>query len=68
MALSTHGKIYDPTDPTGKNFIGALGLMAEFESDLIRSRTRDAAAATAAAGKMKGRQHKLTPAERAYLL
>lgn len=49
-------------------FIGVLGLMAEFESDLIRSRTRDAVAAAAAAGKMKSRQHKLTPEERAYLL
>ena len=70
VALSIDGKIYDPTDPMGKMFIGVLGLMAEFESDLIRSRTRDAvaAAAAAAAGKMKGRQHKLTPEERAYLL
>ena len=49
----------------GKMFIGVLGLMVEFESDLIRSRTRDAAAV---AGKMKGRQHKLTPEECAYLL
>ncbi|MDJ0106290.1 recombinase family protein [Rhodococcus erythropolis] len=68
VALSIDGKIYDPTDPMGKMFIGVLGLMAEFESDLIRSRTRDAVAAAAAAGKMKGRQHKLTPEERAYLL
>jgi len=43
-------------------------MMAEFESDLIRSRTRDATAAAAAAGKMKGRQNKLTPEERAYLM
>ncbi|WP_252342243.1 hypothetical protein [Rhodococcus sp. 14-2483-1-2] len=42
--------------------------MAEFESDLIRARTRDAIAAAAAAGKMKGRPHTLTPEERAYLL
>ncbi|MGZ0145416.1 hypothetical protein [Rhodococcus qingshengii] len=42
--------------------------MAEFESDLIRSRTRDAVAAATAAGKMKGRPHKLSPEERAYLL
>ena len=68
VALSIDGKIYDPADPMGKMFIGVLGLMAEFESDLIRSRTRDAVAAAAAAGKMKGRQHKLTPEERAYLL
>lgn len=68
MALSIDGKIYDPTDPMGKMFIGVLGLMAEFESGLIRSRTRDAVAAVTAAGKMNGRQHKLTSEERAYLL
>ncbi|MFC4604351.1 recombinase family protein [Rhodococcus kronopolitis] len=35
VALSIDGKVYDPTDPMGKMFIGMLGLMAEFESDLI---------------------------------
>lgn len=39
--------------------------MGDFESNLIRSRTRDA---VAAASTMKGRPHKLTPEERAYLL
>ncbi|ORI28150.1 recombinase family protein [Rhodococcus sp. 1168] len=68
VALSIDGKVYDPTDPMGKMFIGMLGLMAEFESDLIRSRTRDAIAAAGAAGRMKGRPHTLTPEERAYLL
>lgn len=52
----------------GKMFIGTLALVAEFESDLIRARTRDAIDAAAAAGKVKGRRHKLTPEERAYLL
>ncbi|WP_238325047.1 MULTISPECIES: recombinase family protein [Nocardiaceae] len=68
VALSIDGKVYDPSDPMGKMFIGMLGLMAEFESDLIRARTRDAIAAAAAAGKIKGRPHTLTPEERAYLL
>ncbi|MDJ0362550.1 recombinase family protein [Rhodococcus sp. H29-C3] len=30
VALSIDGKVYDPTDPMGKMFIGMLGLMAEF--------------------------------------
>lgn len=30
VALSIDGKMYDPTDPMGKMFIGVLGLMAEF--------------------------------------
>ena len=68
VALFIDGKVYDPADPMGKMFIGMLGLMAEFESDLIRARTRDAIAAAAAAGKMKGRPHTLTQEERAYLL
>nr|WP_296778450.1 recombinase family protein [Rhodococcus sp. (in: high G+C Gram-positive bacteria)] len=68
VALLIDGKMYDPADPMGKMFTGMLGLMAEFESDLIRARTRDAIAAAAAAGKMKGRPHTLTPEERAYLL
>ncbi|MEV8238092.1 recombinase family protein [Rhodococcus sp. NPDC077669] len=42
VALLIDGKVYDPADPMGKMFIGMLGLMAEFESDLIRARTRDA--------------------------
>jgi DNA invertase Pin-like site-specific DNA recombinase len=42
MALSIDGKVYDPSDPMGKMFIGMLGLMAEFEPDRIRGRTRDA--------------------------
>jgi len=50
VALSIDGKIYDPSDPMGKMFIGVLGLMAEFESDLIRSRTREKNARNA--GKM----------------
>ncbi|MDJ0393693.1 recombinase family protein [Rhodococcus sp. G-MC3] len=40
VAQSIDGNIYDPTGPKGKKFIGMLGLMAEYESDLIRARTR----------------------------
>ena len=68
MALSIDGKVYDPSEPMGKMFIGMLGLMAESESDLIRGCTRDAIAAAAAAGKMTGRPHTLAPEARAYLL
>lgn len=65
VALSIDSNVYDPADPMGKMFIGVLGLMAEFESDLIRACIRDS---IAAAGRMKGRPHTLTPEERAYLL
>ena len=39
VKLSIGGSIHDPGDPIGKMFFGMLALMAEFESDLIRSRT-----------------------------
>ncbi|MDR7167335.1 DNA invertase Pin-like site-specific DNA recombinase [Nocardia kruczakiae] len=58
--LCRDGKVYDPADLMGKMFIGMLGLMTEFESDRIRSRTRDARAAATAADDMKGRTDKLT--------
>jgi len=39
IKLSIGGSIHDPGDAIGKMFFGMLALMAEFESDLIRSRT-----------------------------
>ncbi len=39
--LSIGGSVHDPTDPTGKLFFGMLSLMGEFETDLIRARTRE---------------------------
>ena len=36
---------YDPTDPMGKMFFNILATFAEFESDLIRLRTREGMAA-----------------------
>jgi hypothetical protein len=34
--------VYDPTDPMGKMFFNFLATFAEFESDLIKMRTREA--------------------------
>jgi DNA invertase Pin-like site-specific DNA recombinase len=36
------GVVYDPTDPVGWLLFNALGIVAEFESDLIRTRTHEA--------------------------
>lgn len=66
--LCIGGSVHDPSDPTGKLFFGMLALMAEFESDLIRMRTREAIAVAKAAGRFKGRQPKLTPLQRKRLL
>lgn len=66
--LNIGGSIHDPADPTGKMFFGMLSLMAEFESDLIRARTREGMAVAKAAGRLKGKQPKLSPLRRKKLL
>jgi DNA invertase Pin-like site-specific DNA recombinase len=45
-----------------------LALMAEFESDLIRARTKEAMAIAKAAGRLKGKQPKLSALQRKRLL
>ncbi|MEZ4614359.1 MAG: recombinase family protein [Caldilineaceae bacterium] len=40
VKLALGSSIYDPTDPMGKMFFNILATFAEFESDLIRMRTR----------------------------
>lgn len=45
----------------GKMFFNILATFAEFESDLIRLRTREGMAVARAKGKLKGRMPKLFP-------
>lgn len=66
--LSIGGSIHDPADPTGKLSFGMLSLMAEFESDLIRARTREGMAEAKKAGRLKGKQPKLSALQRKRLL
>jgi len=40
VALSLGG-MYGPTDPVGRLLFTVLGMLAEFEADLIRMRTRE---------------------------
>jgi DNA invertase Pin-like site-specific DNA recombinase len=42
VKLSLGGSIHDPTDPVGRLLFSVLAMVAEFESDLIRMRTRGA--------------------------
>lgn len=68
VRLSLGGQVYDPTDPMGKMFFSILAVFAEFEVDLLRMRTREGMAVARAKGKLKGRQPKLTPKQRAELV
>jgi DNA invertase Pin-like site-specific DNA recombinase len=48
------GGVYDPHDPVGKLLLNVLGMVAEFEADLIRARTREGMAAKAK-GRLRGK-------------
>lgn len=60
VKLALGATIYDPTDPMGKMFFNILATFAEFESDLIRMRTREGMAVARAKGKLKGKKPKLS--------
>lgn len=68
VALSLGGSIYDPKDPVGRLLFNVLGMVAEVEADLIRARTKEGMAIAKAKGKLKGKQPKLSPAQRKHLL
>ena len=58
LALGT--TVYDQGDPMGKMFFNILATFAEFESDLIRMRTREGMVIARAKGKLRGRRPKLS--------
>ena len=41
VKLSIAGSVHDPTDPVGRLLFNVLAMVAEFEADLIRARTRE---------------------------
>ncbi len=60
--------VYDWTNPNNKLFLNLLAMVAEFESDLIRQRTREGMAIARSRGRLKGRQPSLSPAQQRELL
>lgn len=56
VKLAIGHSVYDPHDPMGKMFFNILATFAEFESDLIRLRTREGMAIARAKGKLRGRR------------
>ena len=61
VKLSIAGSVYDPTDPMGKLLFNVLAMVAEFEADLIRARTREGMKVAKAKGRLRGKSPKLTP-------
>lgn len=68
VVLSFGGSSHDPTDPVGRLLFTILVMVAEFEADLIRARTREGMAVAMAKGRLKGKQPKLSKVQRKHLL
>jgi DNA invertase Pin-like site-specific DNA recombinase len=61
VRLQIAGALHDPDDPVGRLLFNVLAMVAEFESDLIRQRTREGMRVAKAKGHLRGKQPKLNP-------
>ena len=68
VKLNLGGSLHDPTDPVGRLLFNVLAMVAEFEADLIRARTREGMKVAKAKGRLRGKQPKLTPRQEAHLV
>src|SRR6476620_1718459 len=68
VRLSLGGAVYDPTDPVGRLLFNVLAMVAEFEADLIRLRTREGMKVAKAKGRLRGKKPKLKPNQEAHLV
>jgi DNA invertase Pin-like site-specific DNA recombinase len=68
VRLSLGGSVYDPHDPVGRLLFNVLAMVAGFEADLIRLRTREGMRVAKAKGKLRGRQPKLNRRQEGHLM
>ena len=68
VKLNLGGSVHDPTDPVGRLLFNVLAMVAEFEADLIRMRTREGMKVARARGRLRGKQPKLSPRQEAHLV
>jgi DNA invertase Pin-like site-specific DNA recombinase len=68
VRLSIAGAVHDPADPVGRLLFNVLAMVAEFEGDLIRPRTREGMAVARAKGRLRGKAPKLKPRQEAHLV
>jgi len=68
VRLNLGGSVYDPNDAVGRLLFNVLAMVAEFESDLIRLRTREGMKIAKAKGRLRGRQPKLNARQEAHLM
>ena len=60
--------VYDWHDPFARMFLSILAVVAEFEANLIKQRTREGMAVAKAKGRLKGKKPKLSESQQAALL
>ncbi|MBV9278803.1 MAG: recombinase family protein [Chloroflexi bacterium] len=60
--------VYDWKDPFGRMFLRMLAVVAEFEANLIKQRTREGMAIAKSKGKLRGKQPKLKRAQAREIL
>jgi DNA invertase Pin-like site-specific DNA recombinase len=68
VRLSLGGSVYGPTDPVGRLLFNVLAMVAEFEADLIRSRTKEGIRVAKAKGHLRGKQPNFSPRQEAHLV
>ncbi len=68
VKLNLGGSVHDPTDAIGRLLFNVLAMIAEFESDLIRMRTREGMKVAKAKGRLRGKQPKLSAKQEAHLV
>jgi DNA invertase Pin-like site-specific DNA recombinase len=68
VRLNLGGSVYDPTDPVGRSLFNVVAMVAEFESELIRLRTREGMKVAKAKGRLRGKQPKLSQRQEAHLV
>jgi DNA invertase Pin-like site-specific DNA recombinase len=68
VKLNIGGSMHDPNDPIGRLLFNVLAMIAEFESDLIRMRTREGMKIAKAKGRLRGKAPKLSPTQETHLV
>ncbi len=68
VSLALGKEVYDPNDSVGRMFFNILTTFAEFESDLIRLRTREGMKIARDTGKLRGKPRKLSELQQRELV
>lgn len=68
VVLSIGASTHDPNNPVGKLLFNVLAMVAEFEADIIRARTREGMAVAKAKGRLRGKKPKLSPTQEKHLV